>query len=93
MTTCPRCRQPIRYERFGIYLPKRKSRIVDAIAAAGEVGINVTDLITAAWGADGAKPHCVNAHVRQINAMLDGSGVRIHRDQAQYYLTRARAAA
>lgn len=35
---CPRCHQPVRHERFGVYLPERKAAIVDAICRAGDIG-------------------------------------------------------
>lgn len=97
MTTCPRCRQPIRYERFGIYLPALKSRIVDAIAAAGDLGISADELISTIWGVDRSNTNCVKSHVQQINEVLYGTGVRITwgrngRRRGLYYLTRGKRA-
>jgi hypothetical protein len=90
---CPKCHQPIRFERFGIYLPTRKRRILDAIAGAGSVGIHVDDLIKEVWshGEDGANAHCVRSHVQQINQRLQG--FRIHIDGGRYFITRQQEAA
>lgn len=95
---CPRCHQPIRRERFGVYLPELKGRIVDAIAAAGDLGIGVDDLIATVWGTGRSNRNTVKSHIQQLNEIFDGAGVRIVRagganQPAHYCLTRGRAAA
>jgi hypothetical protein len=94
MAICPRCHQPIRHERFGVYLPTLKARIVDAIAKAGDSGIGVDRLIAAVWRGD-ANRNCVKSHVQQINELFDGTGVSIRSDRKRrtYYLISERAAA
>ena len=93
MAICPRCHQPVRTERFGVYLPQHKARIVDAIKQAGDIGITPAELIFAAW------PHgavvnarTVKAHVWQINELLAGTDFEIHSDrsrgQGRYCLAR-----
>jgi DNA-binding winged helix-turn-helix (wHTH) protein len=95
--TCPRCHQPIRRERFGIYLPELKGRIVDAIAAAGDIGIGVDDLIATVWGTGGSNRNTVKSHIQQLNELLAGSGVRIRREGCRYqpghyFITRSKRA-
>jgi DNA-binding winged helix-turn-helix (wHTH) protein len=77
MAVCPRCHQPIRHERFGVYLPVLKARIVDAIAAAGDAGINTDALIRAVWRGERATRNCVKSHVQQINDALVRTSVCI----------------
>lgn len=95
---CPRCHQPIRRERFGVYLPELKGRIVDAIAAAGDLGIGVDDLIATVWGTGASNRNTVKSHIQQLNEIFDGSGVRIVRERggnqpAHYYIARRKAMA
>jgi hypothetical protein len=88
--TCPRCHQPIRRERFGVYLPELKGRIVDAIAAAGDIGISAEELGYACWPDKAVSPHTVKAHIYQINDAFADSGVRIRSERgpaARHYLT------
>jgi DNA-binding winged helix-turn-helix (wHTH) protein len=98
MATCPRCHQPIRHERFGIYLPPRKARIMDVIAAAGDIGIGVEELIYAVWGDVPRTPQTLKSHICQLNDALENSGVSIRcerngRGRGLYYLAREKAAA
>jgi hypothetical protein len=91
---CPRCHQPIRRERFGVYLPELKGRIVDAIAAAGDLGIGVDDLIATVWGTGGSNANTVKSHIQQLNERFADSGVQIRRERgesqaATYYITRS----
>lgn len=42
---CPSCGQSTRYLRFGVLLPPVKCEIVDAIKAAGELGISSEEIV------------------------------------------------
>jgi hypothetical protein len=64
---CPRCRQPIRFERLGVRLTERKAAIFDAIKAAP--GISALEL---AYGFDHpVSKDTVKSHIFQINSMLE----------------------
>ena len=89
MPKCPRCNQPIRNERFGIYLPNRKARILDVLAAAGDDGIGLQDLIAAVWGRKRRARQTVASHISQINDLLAGTKVRVRSERGKtYYLQR-----
>ena len=55
--------------RFGIYLPPRKRRIVEAVAAAGDLGISCQEL-TFLWEPPVSR-HTVKSHINQINDLLE----------------------
>jgi hypothetical protein len=64
---CPACHQPIREMRLGVRLPPVKAAIVDAIKAAGDVGISSSELPF----------RHVKSHVCQINDILEETDFRI----------------
>jgi DNA-binding response OmpR family regulator len=82
--------------RFGIYLPPRKSRIVDVLAAAGDAGIAIDELIASVWNGVGGNRNTLKSHVNQLNEQLAGRGVCIRSERggqrpARYYLTQLSA--
>lgn len=87
---CPCCRQPIATARFGVHLPALKAGILDAIKAAGDVGITSAELIGGDLYRDRkrVRPSAIKAHVNQINDALDGSGWRIASDRRRWALVR-----
>jgi DNA-binding response OmpR family regulator len=97
MPICPRCHQPIRDERCGVYLPPRKSRIMDVLIAAGDIGISTPDLINAVWADEPRSPNTLKSHITQLNDLLAGTDFHVRSDRAgrqpaMYYLTRGKRA-
>ena len=45
MRVCPTCRRTLGDLRLGVCLPPVKSRIFDAVAAAGDIGLTARDII------------------------------------------------
>jgi DNA-binding winged helix-turn-helix (wHTH) protein len=94
MPKCPRCHQPIRHERCGIYLPPRKARIIDVLAIAGDAGVGMNDLIYAVWDDyDARSPQTVKSHISQLNDFLTETDYWIRaerggRQPATYFLMR-----
>jgi hypothetical protein len=70
---CPKCHQLITVERLGVRLTPLKARIVDAIKAAGDIGISSQELRFDLYR-DYETPrskHIIRNHVYQINGMLE----------------------
>ena len=95
MPKCPRCNQPIRNERFGIYLPWRKARIVDVLAAAGDDGVGVEDLMVKVWGSSNQRTRrTVASHISQLNDLFAGTTVSVRSERRRmYFLEREKRAA
>jgi hypothetical protein len=91
---CPHCHQPIATERLGVRWPPLKARIVDAIRAAGDVGVSSRELHHEVYR-DAARARSVlsiKAHIWQINLELEATDWHIVSDQrgklARFYLHR-----
>jgi hypothetical protein len=69
--TCPHCHQPIRRERFGAYFPPRKWAIIDAVAAAEDLGISCQEL-SLLWDPPVSRG-TIKSHICQINDLLEGT--------------------
>jgi DNA-binding winged helix-turn-helix (wHTH) protein len=91
MPICPRCHQPIRDERCGVYLPPRKSRIIGVLEEAGEDGISIDKFIAAVWD-EPRSQNTVKSHITQLNRLLASTDyeVRFDREARRIYLTRER---
>ena len=84
VSKCPQCNQPIRHERFGLYLPRLKASIVDAIEGAGPAGITPHEIIARCWPRrEKTDPHTVDAHVWQLNDLFRDRGVQIVVDRGK----------
>jgi DNA-binding winged helix-turn-helix (wHTH) protein len=94
MPICPRCHQPIRQERFGVYLPPRKARIIDVLEEAGEAGVSIDQFVAAVWTKDEGKraPQTVKSHISQLNGLIAESGFKVcfDRKAQRINLTRER---
>jgi hypothetical protein len=66
---CPKCHQPVRHERVGVYFGPIKLRIFDLIKAAGDIGMSTEELRHSAWDSP-PSPRTVKAHLWQINEAL-----------------------
>jgi DNA-binding winged helix-turn-helix (wHTH) protein len=83
--------------RLGIYLPSLKAAILDAVKAAGDVGIGRDELLNSVYqGRKQPSPLTLKAHINQLNDRLaeteftiKADGRRFH-GGARYYLLRER---
>src|SRR5262245_15899559 len=69
---CPHCHQLVRKIRLGVSMPPLKAAILDAIKAAGDVGVTSAELITSDVYKD-RRPigrGGIKSHVAQINDLL-----------------------
>jgi DNA-binding winged helix-turn-helix (wHTH) protein len=95
MATCPRCHQPIKHERCGVYLPPRKAAIIDALKDAGDEGISLDKFIAVVWKAGKRRtPNTVYSHISQLNSLLVNTSYAIRTERqngaTRFYLTRER---
>ena len=89
MRVCPTCRRPLGDLRLGVCLPPVKSRIFDAVAAAGDIGLTAREIITACYGRPSVQVACIKSHMHQLNLMLALSGWRLvpeGRREARWHL-------
>jgi ATP/maltotriose-dependent transcriptional regulator MalT len=86
---CPRCHQPLRFERAGVRLTERKAAILDAIKASGDVGLSSQELAYALR----VTKTCVKSHVWQLNAILEETDWHIVADGRRWCLVRRRRVA
>lgn len=91
---CPHCHQPIASARLGVRMPPLKARYVDAIRAAGDIGISSIELRHALYPERTPSLITVRAHIHQINELLAGTDYQIACDRggkpAQWLLVRRR---
>jgi hypothetical protein len=92
MTLCSHCGGRV-HEALGITLPERKFRLVQAIKAAGDLGISSAELVDALW----LKPvgrATVKSHIHQVNILLAETDFQIVAEgrgpHARWILHRAR---
>jgi hypothetical protein len=74
---CPHCQQPLPEVRLGVRLSATKARIFDAVARAGEDGIERCDLIGIVYGEAGGNLQTLKAHIFQINELIEDEGYHI----------------
>jgi DNA-binding MarR family transcriptional regulator len=86
---CPTCHQPVRHLRFGAYLSPRQIQVIDAIVAAGELGVSQQELANRL----GITCSGVRSHVWLINEMFVSSNTRINSDRRGYTIFVDKAAA
>jgi hypothetical protein len=94
---CPFCHQTLGTQRLGVRLPRLKAEIVDAIKAAGDLGISRDELMHTVYRDRSCpSPATIKAHVAQLNDLLAETSFVIRadgrrfRDGSRYYLTRRR---
>jgi hypothetical protein len=80
--TCPACGGRVRTVRFGIRLSPLKSRIVDAVAAAGRTGLARDELARVA----GSDATTAAVHIYQINQALRETAHRIRTERGRFTL-------
>jgi len=75
---CPRCHQPVRHPRLGIWLPPLKAEIVDAIATAGDIGITSQEIVGTLYrDRRQVSRRTIKALVGQINDQLVATSFKI----------------
>ena len=95
---CPYCRQLIKHERCGVFLPPLKAGIFDLIRAAGDAGISSAEIVgdplyRERWRVSRT---AIKSHVWQINELLDETNwvIRAEGDygtsERRWYLRRRR---
>jgi hypothetical protein len=88
---CPSCGQSTRYVRFGILLPRVKCEIVDAIKAAGDLGISTKDILHKLYRErQPVLASTIKAHVWQINEKLAETKYSIISDRRRWFLHKGR---
>jgi hypothetical protein len=86
---CPHCHQPYAAERLGVRVTPLKARIIDAIKAAGDVGISSEVLhLQLYFDRNPASVRTIKAHVWQINDQLEQTHWVIESDRRRWYLRR-----
>jgi hypothetical protein len=85
---CPHCHQTITAMRLGVRLTPRKAAIVDAIKAAGDIGISSEELKYVLWDRDTVCVDTVKAHIWQINEVLEETDWIIRSDSRRWFLSR-----
>lgn len=88
---CSQCHQPLNEVRLGVRLPVFKAAILDAIKAAGDIGISSQELIDK-FGRP-IRVIAIKSHVFQINEMLEDTGWRIATDAGRWHLVKRRKVA
>jgi hypothetical protein len=78
MTTahCPHCHQPLINTRLGVRLPPLKTAMFDLIRRSGDAGISWDEIARRLYGRPTSRK-TINAHVWQINEMIEPAGYRI----------------
>lgn len=87
---CEACGQPLRLQRGGIFMSPLKSAIWDCIAASGDHGASVADIMRLDVWRDRkpVKPVTARMHVHQINDALMTTQWRIVQIDRRYVLVR-----
>lgn len=72
---CPTCHQPVRETRLGVRLSPIKAALVDAIKAAGDIGITSRELVDLLGRPK--RSSLIRVHAYQINDILEETDWRI----------------
>lgn len=75
---CPMCRQPVRASRLDVWLPPRKTQILDTVLAAGTPGITAREIRNRVYGRKSPRSlTTIRLHIVQINETLESTDWRI----------------
>lgn len=87
---CEACGQPLRTQRGGIFMSPLKAAIWDLIAASGDVGASVGDIMRLpVWHRrKPVKPVTIRMHVLQLNDALADTAFRIVSIDRRYVIAR-----
>lgn len=90
--TCPTCGRPEPEFRCGVYLPRIKAHVFDAVKAASDIGITTRQLMRIIYGGKVKRSTAtIRNHIQQINDKLAGTDWYIScRDRRHWLLAEDR---
>jgi hypothetical protein len=74
---CPTCHRPWADLCAGVYLPRVKAQIFDAIKASGDVGLQASEIMERIYTGNGRRRAVIRNHIAQINERLEETDYRL----------------